>query len=179
KCWIARRRLIDWPMQKPEPPITIRPMAGESEAQVCARVMANSEPWLTLGRSYEHCLTALREPTRENYVACGRNELAGFIILALKGPFPGYLQTIAVTPEWRNRGVGRALMAFAEERIFRERPNVFLCVSSFNLSAQRFYERLGYAKVGELKNYVVNGHSEFLMRKTIGTLAEYEQRQTD
>jgi ribosomal protein S18 acetylase RimI-like enzyme len=61
-------------------------------------------------------------------------------------------------------------MAFAEERIFQEVPNVFLCVSSFNQEAQRFYARLGYEQVGELKDYVVRGHSEFLMRKTIGPL---------
>ena len=73
-------------------------------------------------------------------------------------------------PERRKQGIGSKLMAFAEERIFREAPNVFLCVSSFNKEAQRFYIRLGYEQIGELKDYVVKGHSELLMRKTTGPL---------
>ena len=59
---------------------------------------------------------------------------------------------------------------------FRESPNVFLCVSSFNKEAQRLYKRLGYRKVGELKDYVVKGHSEFLMRKSIGPIMGYKAR---
>jgi len=34
------------------------------------------------------------------------------------------------------------------------------------------YERLGYEVVGELKDYIVPGHSEMLLRKTIGPLVE-------
>jgi len=66
--------------------------------------------------------------------------------------------------------LGRQLIAFAEERIFRESPNVFLCVSSFNSDARRLYERLGYELIGELRDYLVRGSSELLMRKTIGPL---------
>ena len=73
------------------------------------------------------------------------------------------------------RGVGRRLLAFAEERIFRESPNVFLCVSSFNAGARRLYLRLGYELIGELKDYIVRGHSELLMRKTRGPLREFQR----
>ena len=34
-------------------------------------------------------------------------------------------------------------MAWAEARILRESPNVFICVSSFNPDARRLYERQG------------------------------------
>jgi RimJ/RimL family protein N-acetyltransferase len=56
-------------------------------------------------------------------------------------------------------------MGFAEERIFRETPNVFLLVSSFNHRARALYQRLGYEPIGELKDFIVPGHSELLMRK--------------
>jgi len=59
-------------------------------------------------------------------------------------------------------------MGFAEERILRQSPNVFLCVSSFNHRAQTFYERLGYQRVGELPDFLVQGQAEILMRKTRG-----------
>jgi ribosomal protein S18 acetylase RimI-like enzyme len=65
------------------------------------------------------------------------------------------------------------MMRFAEERIFRQSPNVFLCVSSFNRRAQKFYERLGYACVGELTDFLVPGHSEILLRKTRGPLLAF------
>lgn len=136
--------------------------------------MAQSEPWITLRRGYDDALKLLTDPAKEVYVAVAGGEVAGFIILHLHGPFSGYLQTIAVAPEWRNRGLGRKLIAFAEERIFRETPNVFLCVSSFNTAAQRLYLRLGYERVGELKDYIVQGHSEILMRKTLAPLAGFK-----
>jgi RimJ/RimL family protein N-acetyltransferase len=36
---------------------------------------------------------------------------------------------------------------------------MFLCVSSFNPRARALYERSGYRFVGELPDYVVDGHS--------------------
>jgi hypothetical protein len=50
-------------------------------------------------------------------------------------------------------------MAFAEERIFCETPNAFICVASFNRDALRLYERLGYEVMTELWD------SEILLRK--------------
>lgn len=156
------------------PRISIGPLQHPNEAHACARFMADSEPWLTLRRGYEDGLRALRDSTREVYVAWVGDALAGFIILNLSGPLNGYVQTVCVAPEWRNRGVGHQLLAFAEARIFRQSPNVFLCVSSFNADAQRFYDRLGYQRIGELRDYVVQGHSEILMRKTLGPLAGFQ-----
>jgi ribosomal protein S18 acetylase RimI-like enzyme len=46
-------------------------------------------------------------------------------------------------------------------------------VSSFNHGARRLYERLGYREVGELANYIVEGYSEILLRKTRGPLTTY------
>jgi ribosomal-protein-alanine N-acetyltransferase len=152
---------------------SIRRMKDATEARACAELMAASEPWITLRRSFEDGLRLLQNPAREVYVATLENHLAGFVILHLGGPFSGYLQTIAVAPAFRNRGLGRRLIAFAEERIFRESPNVFLCVSSFNPGAKKLYARLGYGTVGTLKDYVVAGHSEILMRKTIAPLADF------
>jgi hypothetical protein len=36
------------------------------------------------------------------------------------------------------------------------------------------YERLGYRFVGEIPDYIVRGHSEILLRKTLGPLREFE-----
>jgi len=156
-------------------PFSILRLASDADRRHCARIMSSSEPWLTLGRSYESSYELLGDPTREIYVAKQDDGLAGFIILLMQGALVGYVQTVCVAPEHRNRGVGQKLLAFAEERIFRESPNVFLCVSSFNTGAYRLYLRLGYELIGELKDYIVRGHSELLMRKTRGPLREFRR----
>ncbi|HEY0787399.1 MAG TPA: N-acetyltransferase, partial [Thermoanaerobaculia bacterium] len=56
---------------------------------------------------------------------------------------------------------------------FRESPNAFLCVSSFNEGAKRLYERSGYEVVGVLRDYLVRSYDEILMRKTIGPIDEF------
>jgi len=150
--------------------LRVRPLVSEADLAACAALMASSEPFITLKRDLETSLRLLREPGRERYVAESGKRFAGFLVLNLQGAFVGYLQTICIGPEFRGQGLGAALVGFAEERIFREHPNVFLCVSSFNPSARRLYERLGYRLVGELTDYLVAGHSELLMRKTRGPI---------
>ena len=150
--------------------IEIRPLTNDDQSRRCARMMSSTEPWLTLDRTFDECLAAIRDPTREMYVAYDGDALRGFIMLNMNGPFIGYIQSICVDTEARGSGIGTRLIEFAEQRIFSQTPNVFLCVSSFNARARALYERLGYGLVGELKNYVIDGASEFLMRKTAGPL---------
>jgi [ribosomal protein S18]-alanine N-acetyltransferase len=156
-------------------PLVIRRLGNRAEAEACARMMAASEPWITLRRDAAAALVIVEDPGRESYGAFLGGELAGFVILVMHGAFTGYIQSVCVAPERRGRGLGRRLMAFAEERILRETPNVFLNVASFNPDARRLYERLGYEVVGELRDYIVPGHSEILMRKTTGPLSEFRR----
>ena len=153
--------------------VEIRPIQGRKEIETCARIMANSEPWITLKRSYESSVKLLGDKNREVYVALAAGEVAGFLILRMDGAFSGYIQTVGVAPQWRNKGIGTGLVGFAEERIFRDRPNVFMCVSSFNPDARRLYERLGYELIGEIRDFIVKGHSELLLRKSIAPLYDY------
>lgn len=156
------------------PGLVIRRLADRAEAEACARLMAGSEPWITLGRDAAACLALMQHPDREQYVALEAGTLVGLLVLSLRGALSGYVQSVCVVPAARGRGVGTALVRFAEARIFQESPNVLLCVSSFNGGARRLYERLGYAYVGELTDYIVRGHSELLYRKTIGPLGAFQ-----
>lgn len=152
------------------PAMHVTPLDGEARERDCAALMVASDPWLTLGYSFEDLLCTVRLPGRERYVAHVDGQFVGFLLLNLHGTFAGYIQTIGVAPQFRGSGRGAELVAFAEQRIFRDHPNVFLCVSSFNHAAHRFYSRLGYQQVGELADFLVAGHSELLLRKTIGPL---------
>jgi ribosomal-protein-alanine N-acetyltransferase len=153
--------------------IEIGKLSGDAEARACAEMMASSDPWLHFGRTFEQCLARVTNPSGEVWVARANGVAQGFLILVLQGAFVGYIQIVCVAASARNSGLGSQLVAFAEERIFREFPNVFLCVSSYNPRARALYERLGYKLVGELDDYLMRGESEFLMRKSAGPLVEF------
>ena len=138
--------------------------------------MSSLEPWITLQRDYDTSLKIITDLAREVYLALLGEEIAGFTILVMQGALVGYVQSICVAPEWRNKGIGSQLMAFAETRIFSETPNAFIMVSSFNPDAQRLYNRLGFETIGELKDFIIPGHSEYLLRKSIAPLTEFKPK---
>lgn len=166
-------------MKSERPPVDqmeIRAIAGDDEVRFCAEMMSSSEPWLTLGRTYDDCVKILSSPTREVYVGVIDGRPVGFAVLIMRGALVGFIQSLAVDPNLRGRGIGEALMRFVEERVLRDTPNVFLCVSSFNEGARRFYRRLGYEAIGELKDMIVRGHSEILMRRSAGPISEFRRK---
>jgi ribosomal-protein-alanine N-acetyltransferase len=146
--------------------IAISP-ATDAEREWCAELMAGSDPWITLGRGLEQCRTACRHPEYLLLVAHAGQAPCGFILLHPRGVAGSpYIAAIAVAERWRGRGVGALLLAHAEAH-FASARHIFLCVSSFNERARRLYERHGYAPVGELKDYIVEGASETLMHKRL------------
>ena len=157
------------------PALTIRRYETDSEARAASQIMASAEPWIRGGRTAEQIHRNVTHPQNESYVALIDESVVGIIILAVAIPLiKGYIAALAVSPEHRNRGVGAALLQFAEQRIFRVSPNVFLCVSSFNSDAQRFYRRMGYTQIGVLENYDILGTDEIFMRKTIGPWSTFK-----
>jgi ribosomal protein S18 acetylase RimI-like enzyme len=133
----------------------------------CARVMASTEPWITLGRDLAQCRSALVRPGTELFVAREKELRSGFILVAPYGLAASpYIASIAVAAEARGRGVGSQLLRFAEEH-FAGRKHLFLLASSFNPRAQNLYRRHGYELVGELKDYVATGYSELILHKRI------------
>lgn len=161
------------------PTLVVRAIASAAEREACARLMSDSEPWRTLGRDYETSLALLSDPTREAYWIEHAGAWAGFLLLYLHGPFRGYIQTICLDPACRGRGVGTLALGWAEARIFRESPNVFLCVSDFNHGALRLYQRLGYELVGALSDFLASGSAELLLRKTRGPWATFQPSPAD
>jgi ribosomal protein S18 acetylase RimI-like enzyme len=146
------------------------PLTTDDERDACARIMAGSDPWVTLGIGVDRARAVFDLPDREVLLAKDGPEVAGFAVISMQGVLSGYLQTLAVSPAHRGRGLGAALLARVETRVFGEKPNVFLFVSSFNRGARRFYEAHGYELIGEVPDFLVAGHGELLMRKTTGPL---------
>ena len=151
----------------------IGPLDRGREAAACAEMMLTTEPWITLRLTRENALATLYDTAKEVYAARDARGVAGFVIIDMRGLLRGYVQTVCVRADRRGEGLGSRLVRYAEDRIFRESPNVFICVSSFNPEARRLYERLGFAPVGTLRELIVPGHDELLLRKTRGPWTEF------
>ena len=149
--------------------LNIQPLRDPGDLDWCARTMADSDPWITLERDVDACRSALSNPAKERYIVSADGVRAGLLILDMNAAFAGYIQSICLAPDARGRGIGSRVITWAEDRIFRDSPNVFICVSSFNTAAQRLYTRLGYETVGVLTRFVVDEHDELLLRKTRGS----------
>lgn len=147
--------------------------ASDDERLWAASLMATSEPWITLRRSPEQCRRACQNPTDLLFTARKGTELCGFLLARRMGLADSpYIKSLAVEPKFRGQGIGYELLRFAEDLFSAESKHIFLCVSSFNERARKFYERCGYIAVGELKDYIVSGEDEILMQKRFGVTGD-------
>jgi diamine N-acetyltransferase len=81
----------------------------------------------------------------------------------LKGP---YLELMAVLPQFQGKGVGACLLDwFEQEGVRNGARNLWVCASSFNARAVRFYERHGFRPAAVLPGLVADGYDEILLRK--------------
>jgi len=140
----------------------------------CRRLILASEPWITLGYGEAEAESIARASATDNLVvARAEGRIVGFA-LSTSGVLLGeYLKLLAVAADRRSAGVGRRLMEELERRAFGCWPNVYLCVSDFNTGARGFYRRIGYEEVGTLRDLLLPGRSEILMRKTAGASRGY------
>jgi [ribosomal protein S18]-alanine N-acetyltransferase len=153
--------------------VLIRQTADSKDFEICARMMSVTDPWITLQMDYAQCLKAFEGECKEIYTIDVDKKVAGFVILQTCGTFSGYIQTICIADDYRGKGFGRKLLGFCEERILKFSPNVFICVSSFNKGAIKLYYDFGFKLIGEMDNFVREGYSELLLRKTVGPRVGY------
>jgi ribosomal-protein-alanine N-acetyltransferase len=156
--------------------VLIRITTDPADFTVCARMMSLTDPWVTLEMNKEQCQKAFEGGCKEIYVIEQTDKIAGFVILQTCGTFSGYIQTICIDEAYRGRGLGKMLLSFCEERILKFSPNVFICVSSFNKGAIKLYYEFGFKLIGELENFVKEGFTELLLRKTVGQRVGYQGR---
>ena len=103
------------------------------------------------------------------YVALIGKECVGFTYIIPKGAFHSfpYLHIIAVKEEYRDRGIGKALLDYSEQIAFEMADKLFLVVADYNPDAKRFYERNGYQQVGEIADLYRPGITEHMMVKNL------------
>ncbi len=160
----------------PQEKVTINITTDKEKFAVCAAMMSKTDPWITLGMDYNQCLKAFDGSCKEIYVIETVKGIAGFVILQVCGTFSGYIQTICIGDGYRGKGFGTKLLKFCEDRILKFSPNVFICVSSFNKGAARLYYDFGFKLVGKLDNFVKEGFTELLLRKSVGPRVGYHAK---
>jgi ribosomal protein S18 acetylase RimI-like enzyme len=101
------------------------------------------------------------------YVALENEQCIGFLYYLPKGAFHSfpYLHLLVIKQEHRSKGVGKILMGFLEELVFKTRDKIFLVVADFNPRAKLFYEKLGYKQIGTIPSLYREGIDEYLMMK--------------
>jgi [ribosomal protein S18]-alanine N-acetyltransferase len=96
----------------------------------------------------------------------------GFVIVhveRLAAGWRGYVVTLDVVEEWRRRGLAGMLMLEAEARVAAAGGRwMELHVFTGNAAAIRFYERLGYERIGMRRRfYGAAGLDAFVYRREI------------
>lgn len=137
-----------------------RVRASEWRSLRALRLEALQDSPLAYGSTYEREAQRTDGEWRERAAAAGAgDEEVAFIAIGngrWVGMARGYLElpiahliAVYVTPEWRRRGVGRAVshsvVAWAWER---GASAVVLSVSDWNVGARRVYESIGFAPTG-------------------------------
>lgn len=87
-------------------------------------------------------------------VACdAKRRVAGFSLIRVAAD-ESELLSIAVSPKWRGKGVGRALLVAAfDDLMMSPARRMFLEVDEQNAAAIRLYQKLGFARIGTRKGY--------------------------
>ena len=148
---------------------------NELDYEQSAMILTVNYPWAKLGRTYEYSFAKVHEEDGELFVAKDEDRVVGCLLLEMHSTLKAFVRALCVSSEYRGRGVGADLLAFAEHRAFKETANVFLFVSSDR--AKHFYESNGYKEVGCLENLNITGIHEWIMRKTIGPADEISRIQ--
>jgi ribosomal protein S18 acetylase RimI-like enzyme len=97
-------------------------------------------------------------------------EMVGFIAGDIRtSERLAWIATVGVLPEYRERGIGRALLRACEERL--KMPRVRLNVRVSNLSAIHLYQRMGYRRVSIWPRYYQDGEDALILEKSLYSIS--------
>lgn len=100
--------------------------------------------------------------------AFGLIDARGGMVLARVAADEAEILTIAVLPESRRQGLGRALLeAAAAEAAGRGAVALFLEVSAGNHPAQALYATCGFLPVGQRRRYYADGADALVLRRIL------------
>ena len=148
--------------------VLLEPIDGTA-ARSLATALVVIDPWRTLGTDPAKLADYLmvNDPHCHRRLIRHGGEIAG--VAAVRNPwlYGPYLALLAVLPEHQRGGIGTAVLTWMEAQARTTASNLWVCVSCFNMRAQAFYQRHGFAPVASLEALVHAEHSELLLRKRL------------
>ena len=93
------------------------------------------------------------------------DELLGFCLVQIEGEV-GYVVSLDVAAAWRRHGLARRLMEDLEAKV-RAAGGIGMALHVFteNAGAMRFYESMGYGRVGRSEGFYGRGLDALVYRK--------------
>jgi [ribosomal protein S18]-alanine N-acetyltransferase len=100
-------------------------------------------------------------------VACRDGSVVGYVVATTHGG-EGWIQSVAVAPGFRRRGVGEMLMRSAVEHFHGRSGRVYLLVSASNPAARGLYGKLEFRETGRtIDGYYPNGDDAIEMAREL------------
>ncbi|MCB9651072.1 MAG: ribosomal protein S18-alanine N-acetyltransferase [Deltaproteobacteria bacterium] len=144
--------------------IARRARADEAAALAALAALAHVEGWST-----EALAKAATEPAWGLWVLPDAVGPRGFALVQVVAD-EAELLLIAVRPEARRSGAGRALFEAARRQAVAEGAEaMFLEVAANNHAALAFYAALGFSEVGRRRRYYADGQDAVAMRADLGS----------
>jgi len=123
-----------------------------------------TDPW-----SRDTIIEALEIFPDTNFIAESSGRVAGFIICGVENTgeeIYGHICSLAVSQDFRGRGIGAALVQRAEYQVMLTGATAMqLEVRISNQTAQKFYQKLGYEPVFQYAGYYANTEDAIIMMR--------------
>ncbi|MGQ9472525.1 MAG: ribosomal protein S18-alanine N-acetyltransferase [Candidatus Caldatribacteriaceae bacterium] len=120
------------------------------------------QPW-----SYSLFLSEMSNRMASYFVALWENKVIGYIGLWIVWE-EAHVTTFAIHPDYRGKGFGKRLFAYALEYVaLRGCKEILLEVRISNTLAQRLYRSFGFFPVGRRRGYYSDGEDAILMKKIL------------
>jgi N-acetylglutamate synthase-like GNAT family acetyltransferase len=102
---------------------------------------------------------------KEIYIIQEENKIIGWLRYNLFWDNVPFMNKLFVFEEYRNKGYGKKLVQYWEEKMKRNGYNNVLTSTQSNENAQHFYRKIGYTEIGGLK--YLNDPYEIIFYKNI------------
>jgi len=105
------------------------------------------------------------------FVAVEDGKIIGYAVGRASGK-NGHVDSVAVAPQHRRRGIGTALLSAVTHGLIEEGvEQIHLEVRKGNTAAISFYERMGFRVSSEIRRYYADGEDAWVLKQTLGSRA--------
>ena len=113
--------------------------------------------WRDSQKNFEKQLTT---PNLKYFLAFENGKLVGSIIVSHNGR-KGWINRLAVHPEYRNRGIASKLISHGEDYLKKENIHIFAClIENWNQASMNLFQKLGYIKHEDIFYYTKREHAD-------------------